>query len=330
MADDAVLSVRGLVTHFFVAGGVVKAVDGLDLEIGRDEIVAIVGESGSGKSVTALSIMRLITEPGRILAGAVMHQGKDLLRLAPQQMQQVRGNSISMVFQNPHTSLHPLLRIGRQMAEAIRLRTSMSKADARREAITMLEHIGVENAAGVLERYPFEVSAGVSQRVMLAMALTSRPQLLIADEPTTNLDALAQVQFLRLVRQMRDELRMAVLLITHDFGVVSMLADRVVVMYAGKQMEAGEADAVLREPQHPYSAALLNSVRVLGAGQTRRLEQIPGEVPDVMLLPPGCSFRPRCRHAQPVCREAPPQVAVRPGHTARCWLHARPDAHAGT
>jgi oligopeptide/dipeptide ABC transporter ATP-binding protein len=192
----------------------------------------------------------------------------------------------------------------------------------------MLEHIGVEDATGVLERYPFEVSAGVSQRVMLAIALMSRPALLIADEPTTNLDALAQVQFLRLVKQMRDELCMSVLLITHDFGVVSMLADRVVVMYAGKQMEAGDAAAVLRQPEHPYSAALLNSVRVLGGHGARRLEQIPGEVPDVMRLPPGCSFRPRCRHADLVCRQPPPQVSVGPGHTARCWLHAGPDAHA--
>jgi ABC-type dipeptide/oligopeptide/nickel transport system ATPase component len=244
MADAPALSVKGLVTHFYVAGGVVKAVDGVDLEVGRDEIVAIVGESGSGKSVTALSIMRLIAEPGRIVAGEVMHQGSDLLKLSQRQMQQVRGNSISMVFQNPHGSLHPMLRIGHQMVEAIRLRTTVTKADARRQAAAMLEHIGVEDATGVLERYPFEVSAGVSQRVMLAIALISRPALLIADEPTTNLDALAQIQFLRLVKQMRDELRMSVLLITHDFGVVSMLADRVVVMYAGKQMEAGDAGAV--------------------------------------------------------------------------------------
>ena len=238
-------------------------------------------------------------------------------------MQQVRGNSISMVFQNPHASLHPLLRIGRQMEEAIMLRSRTAKAEARRQAATMLEHIGVEDPAGVLERYPFEVSAGVSQRVMLAMALMTRPQLLIADEPTTNLDALAQIQFLRLVRKMRDELRMSVLLITHDFGVVSMLADRVVVMYAGKQMEAGDADTVLRHPQHPYSAALLNSVRVLGARASRRLEQIPGEVPDVMRLPPGCSFRPRCRYAEPVCHQTPPQVHVTPGHAVRCWRYAR-------
>jgi oligopeptide/dipeptide ABC transporter ATP-binding protein len=322
MADDLALQVRGLVTHFFASGGVVKAVDGFDLAIRREEIVALVGESGSGKSVTALSILRLIIEPGRILAGEVLHQGKDLLRLSQRQMQQVRGNSISMVFQNPQSALHPLLKIGRQMAEAITLRNRTTKADATRRAVEMLKHIGVEDASGVLARYPFEVSAGVSQRVMLAMALMSRPAILILDEPTTNLDALAQMQFLRLVKQMRAELRMAVLLITHDFGVVSMLADRVVVMYAGKQMEAGDADAVLRRPQHPYSAALLNSVRVLGTRGARRLEQIPGEIPDVMRLPPGCSFRPRCRHAAPICHQAPREVAVGPGHTACCWLHA--------
>ena len=321
MHEDTVLSVSGLVTHFFVPGGVVKAVDGVDLEVGKEEIVAIVGESGSGKSVTALSIMGLIAEPGKIIAGNVLHQGQDLLTLRERDMQAVRGNTISMVFQNPYSSLHPMMKIRRQLVETVALRGGVGKQQAYQEAIEMLQRIGVEDAETVVEHYPHEVSAGVSQRVMLAMALVSHPTLLIADEPTTNLDALAQKQFLELVKRLRDEMHMSVLLITHDFGVVSMMADKVIVMYAGKQMESGGAAAVLQAPQHPYTAGLLNSVRVLGRGKIRRLEQIPGEVPDVMRLPPGCSFRPRCGRASEACYEAPPNAVLDDAHTVRCWLY---------
>lgn len=325
MAEHPVLEVRGLVTHFFVAGGVVKAVDGVDLKVEREEIVTVVGESGSGKSVTALSIMRLIAEPGRILGGEVRHLDRDLLKLSRREMQAVRGRTLSMVFQNPYSSLHPNMTIGRQMLESITLHDPQGAPEARRRAVDLLERIGVEEPERVLSRYPFEVSAGLCQRVMLAMALDSRPALLIADEPTTNLDAVSQVQFLQLVKKMRDELRMSVLLITHDFGVVSMMSDRVVVMYAGQCVESGPADRLLRHPRHPYSAALLNSVRVLSQGRrVNRLEQIPGEVPDVMRLPPGCSFRPRCVRAMEVCRQAPPDVPIEDDHRVRCWLHATP------
>jgi peptide/nickel transport system ATP-binding protein len=328
-SSDRVLEVAGLRTHFFVAGGVVKAVDGVDLTIERDEIVTIVGESGSGKSVTALSVMGLVTPPGRIVAGSVRHLGTELTRLSPRRMQAIRGRTITMVFQNPYTSLHPVMTIGRQMTESIMLSQGVDRAQARRRAIELLEHIGVEAAPQVLQRYPFEVSAGVSQRAMLAMALAPRPALLIADEPTTNLDSLSQIQFLRLVRQMRDEMHMSVLLITHDFGVVSMMSDKVVVMYAGREIEKGSAAQVLRAPSHPYSAALLNSVRVLSAaGQATRLEQIPGEVPDVMRLPPGCSFRPRCVSAMPACRADPPTVTLPGGQQVRCWLHAGAERRA--
>jgi oligopeptide/dipeptide ABC transporter ATP-binding protein len=310
------------VTHFFVSGGIVKAVDGIDLNIEREQIVTIVGESGSGKSVTALSIMRLIAAPGRVVAGEVWHLGTDLLKLSQRRMQAVRGHTITMVFQNPYTSLQPVMKIGRQMTEAIMLSQAVDRAQARRRAIELLEHIGVEAAVNVLDRYPFEVSAGVSQRVMLAMALAPNPTLLIADEPTTNLDSLSQLQFLKLVKRMRDELHMSVLLITHDFGVVSMMSDKVVVMYAGREVESGGAREVLQGPRHPYSAALLNSVRVLSEGaQVRRLEQIPGEVPDVMRLPPGCSFRPRCARATPACHIGPPVVDLKDGRHVRCWLY---------
>ena len=316
-----------------------KAVDGVDLEVGSREIVAIVGESGSGKSVTALSIMRLIAEPGRILEGRVLHRGRDLLALRERDMQAVRGNSISMVFQNPHSALHPMIRIGRQLVETVALRGGLSPERARGESIALLERIGVAEAEAVLDRYPHEVSAGISQRAVLAMALAPHPALLIADEPTTNLDALAQKQFLLTVKRMRDEMDMSVLIITHDFGVVSMMADRVVVMYAGKQMESGTAAEVLRAPRHPYTSALLDSVRVLGRGKARRLEQIPGEVPDVMRLPRGCSFRPRCAQAIEACFEPPPNARADSGRTGPLlappgalspWPMRRPSSRSGT
>lgn len=325
MARDLVLEVSGLTTHFFVPGGVVKAVDDVDLTVDREEIVTIVGESGSGKSVTALSVMRLIAEPGRILSGEVRYLGTDLLKLSGSAMRAVRGKSISMVFQNPYTSLHPIMKIGHQMVESITYHEQIKKPEARRRALDMLGRIGIEDAEAVLECYHFEVSAGVSQRIMLAMALVLRPSLLIADEPTTNLDAISQIQFLQLVKKMRDDLNMSVLLITHDFGVVSMMSDRVVVMYAGKQVETGSAAQVLDHPEHPYSAALLNSVRVLSNGRNlKRLEQIPGEVPDVMRLPRGCGFRARCSKAMDICLEEPPRVSLSEGLMARCWLHDRP------
>lgn len=316
---DPVLTISGLTTHFFVPGGVVKAVDGVDLAIEREQIVTVVGESGSGKSVTALSIMRLIQAPGRILHGEVWFGGKNLLTLSAREMQALRGDRIAMIFQNPYTSLHPHYRIGRQMIEPILLRSNINDNEARRRVIDMLARIGIDDGHTILRRYPFEVSAGICQRVMLAMALMSRPQLLIADEPTTNLDALAQVQILELIKRMRDEFHMSVLLITHDFGVVSMMADRVVVMYAGKQVETGGAETVLDAPRHPYSIGLIDSVPVPGE-RVDWLQQIPGDVPDVMRLAPGCSFRPRCPRAMQVCRRDPPLVAVDDAHLARCWL----------
>lgn len=315
------LRVEDLHVEFTTHLGVVHAVRGVDFTIASGETVGVVGESGCGKSVTALSIMRLIAEPGRILTGHVLHRGRDLLALREREMQEVRGNSISMVFQNPHSALHPMIRIGRQLVETVALRGGLSPERAHAEAIALLERIGVAGAEAVLDRYPHEVSAGVSQRVVLAMAIAPHPALLIADEPTTNLDALAQKQFLLTVKRMRDEMDMSVLIITHDFGVVSMMADRVVVMYAGKQMESGTAAEVLRAPRHPYTSALLDSVRVLGRGKARRLEQIPGEVPDVMRLPRGCSFRPRCASAIEACFEPPPNVGADSGRTVRCWLH---------
>lgn len=318
---EPLLQVSGLATHFRVPGGVVKAVDGVDLEIGREEIVTVVGESGSGKSVTALSVLGLIQPPGRIVRGSIRFDGVDLMELAPEAMRAIRGSRISMIFQNPYTSLHPYFRIGEQIVETLVMRQGESRRDAVQRAADMLERIGVQAPAQVLTSYPHEVSAGVCQRTMLAMALMSDPELLIADEPTTNLDAVAQVQILDLIRQMKSEFRMSVLLITHDFGVVSRMADRVIVMYAGRQVESGLADAVLGEAQHPYTVGLIRSVPEPGRS-TQRLHQIAGEVPDVIRLPPGCSFRPRCPRAMERCGGQPPMAEVGEGHLARCWLHA--------
>ena len=317
---EPVLRISDLATWFHTRDGVVRAVDGVDLAIGREEIVTVVGESGSGKSVTALSIMRLVQEPGRIERGSIVFDGTDLLALGEAEMRAVRGTRISMIFQNPYASLHPSFRIGDQMTEPLVL-GGAPRADAVRRSREMLERIGVDDPSRVMRGYAYEVSAGVCQRVMLAMALMSDPELLIADEPTTNLDAIAQVQILDLIRQMREEIRMSVLLITHDFGVVSKMADRVVVMYAGRQVESGAAGAVLGEPRHPYTVGLIESVPRPGHA-VERLRQIAGEVPDVIRLPPGCSFRPRCPHAIATCGEEPPVVPVGAGHRARCWRFA--------
>ena len=315
-----VLVVSDLATWFHTRDGVVKAIDGVDLEIGREEIVTVVGESGSGKSVTALSVMRLIQEPGRIERGSIVFDGTDLLTLGEAEMRSVRGTRIAMIFQNPYASLHPSFRIGDQMTEPLVLRGT-ERAEAVRRSADMLERIGIDDPPRVMRGFAYEVSAGICQRVMLAMALMSDPELLIADEPTTNLDAIAQVQILDLIREMRGETRMSVLLITHDFGVVSKMADRVVVMYAGRQVESGGAGAVLGEPRHPYTVGLIESVPRPGHA-AERLRQIAGEVPDVIRLPAGCSFRPRCPQAMESCGEAPPVVPVGAGHVARCWLYA--------
>lgn len=317
MVREPILMVRDLATHFELSGGTVKATDGVDLDIQAGEILTVVGESGSGKSVTALSIMRLIAPPGRIVRGTISLGGRDLLNLSPREMQEVRGRAMAMVFQNPYAALHPMYRIGQQMNEAIRLNTA-HKGDARGKAIELLTRIHVEDPESVLNSYPFEVSAGICQRVMLAIALAARPSLLIADEPTTNLDALAQAEILGLIKEMREANGMSVLLITHDFGVVSAMADRVLVMYAGRPVETGPARAILAHPAHPYAKGLIASV-MNARKRARRLTQISGEAPDVMHLPPGCSFRPRCPEAFGRCEDDPPMSDRDHFHQARCW-----------
>ena len=317
------LEARDLVTYFYVPDGVIKAVDGVSLSIRKGEILTVVGESGSGKSVTALAALRLIPEPpGRTLRGEVLFEGEDLLKKSPREMQAIRGARISMIFQNPYAAMNPLIRIGDQLGEMVRRHRQVGGSGARDLIVTMLERLGVEQPLSILGSFPFEVSMGVNQRVMLASGLLGQPDVLIADEPTTMLDAIAQVEILTLIRELKDELDMSVWLITHDFGVVSLMSDRIVVMYAGQPVETGAAEQVLRAPRHPYTQGLIKSVPVPGT-QARRLLQIPGDIPDPKRLPEGCRFAPRCPHAMDVCRSKdPPVFALADGGEARCWLHA--------
>ena len=327
--DDrrVLLEARDLATWFYVPDGIVKAVDGASFSIRRGEVLAVVGESGSGKSVTALAAMRLVPEPpGRTLRGEVRFEGEDLLKKSRREIQAIRGSRISMIFQNPYAAMNPLIRIGDQLVETVRRHRRVRGSTARDLIVDMLERLGVDQPLAILGSYPFEVSMGVSQRVMLASALLGQPDLLIADEPTTMLDAIAQVEILKLIRELKDELGMAVWLITHDFGVVSVMSDRVVVMYAGKPVELGEARRVLGSPQHPYTQGLIDSVPVPGAAAAR-LVQIPGEIPDPKRLPPGCRFAPRCPQVMDLCRtKEPPLADLAAGGQARCWLHADDDA----
>ncbi|MFO1059054.1 MAG: ABC transporter ATP-binding protein [Dongiaceae bacterium] len=315
---ERVLTVEGLVTHFHLAEGVVRAVDGVDLTIDRNEILTVVGESGSGKSVTALSIMRLIQPPGRIEAGRIRLVDQELLSLDERAMRAVRGRRVSMIFQNPYASLHPYFRIGHQLRETLENRAGLRPAQAHRRSLELLERLQITAPDTILRKYPFEVSAGVCQRVMLALALVRSPDLLIADEPTTNLDAVAQNEILRLLAEMRDEYGMSILLITHDFGVVSMLADSVLVMYAGRPVEQGAAAVVLSRPHHPYTRGLIESAANLDR-RSGRLVQIPGEIPDVMSLPPGCAFRARCLRATEQCGEDPAFRRMDDASLVRCW-----------
>lgn len=323
-AHEPLLDIEDLVTYFEAPDGVVRAVDGVNLSIGRGEVLAVVGESGSGKSVTALSALRLLPEPpSRTLRGTVWFHGQDLLKKSSREMQSVRGRRISMIFQNPYTALNPLIRIGDQLVETVRRHREVSRHDSFGIVEALLIRLGIKEPSGTLKSFPFEVSMGASQRVMLASALLGQPELLIADEPTTMLDAIAQVEILTLIRELQAELGMSVWLITHDFGVVSYMADRVVVMYAGQAVESGTVRRVLDNPKHPYTAGLINSVPIAGA-RTSRLVQIPGEIPDPKRLPVGCRFAPRCPKVMDVCRSnEPPSVILPEGGKSRCWLNAK-------
>jgi peptide/nickel transport system ATP-binding protein len=328
MSATPLLDVRDLAVEFRGRTGTVRAVDGLSFQVMPGETLAIVGESGCGKSVTALSILRLLTEPaGRIVGGSVLLQGRDLAELSEREMRRVRGRDISMIFQEPMTSLNPVLDIGRQIGEALTLHLKLSKVEAKARAIDMLRLVQIPEPERRLAQYPHELSGGMRQRVMIAMALACDPKLLIADEPTTALDVTIQAQILDIVRDLAGRFGMATVLITHDLGVVAETAERVLVMYAGRKVEEAPVRALLRSPRHPYTAGLLGAVPKLGSSisgaPSRRLSEIKGTVPSLREPIVGCAFAPRCALAIEMCaRVAPPLETVAAGHLAACWRTA--------
>jgi len=317
------LEVDDLRTHFFTRDGVVRAVDGVSFSIQPGETLALVGESGCGKSVTSLSIMRLIASPpGRIVSGAVRFNGRDLLRLTEPEMRKVRGNDISMIFQEPMTSLNPVLTIGRQIAETLVLHRAMTRSDAMARAVELLRLVHIPEPARRAGEYPHQMSGGMRQRVMIAMALACDPRLLIADEPTTALDVTIQAQILDLMRELQAKTGAAILLITHDLGVVAEMAQRVVVMYAGRKVEEAPVGELFARPRHPYTRGLMNSMPRLGAGHgaRQRLQEIPGMVPSLREPLVGCAFAARCAYAVENCRADVPVFEPKaPGHAVACW-----------
>jgi oligopeptide/dipeptide ABC transporter ATP-binding protein len=326
------LAVRDLRTYFVTerGGGVARAVDGVSFDLFPGETLGIVGESGCGKTVTSLSILRLIPEPpGYIRPESVIEfEGRNLLALAPPQLRAIRGNRIAMIFQEPSSALNPVLRIGEQVAEAAVVHQGLSRREARARAIEMLTLVGIPDPQERVDQYPHQLSGGMRQRVMIAMALVCHPQILIADEPTTALDVTIQAQILELLQRLQAELGMAVMLITHDLGVVAGSADRVVVMYAGRIVETAATPELFARPAHPYTEGLLASIPRLDAPRAR-LHTIAGQVPAATKWPAGCRFHPRCPHAWDKCRaEEPPLLDAGPGHEARCWLIKEPERRA--
>ncbi len=320
--DTKLLDVHDLKVEFQTLEGTVHALNGVSFSVNPGKTLGIVGESGCGKSVSVLAVMRLIPQPpGRILSGRVEFAGQDLLRLSVPEMQDVRGKDVSMIFQDPMTSLNPVLTIGRQIGETMMVHKGLTEREARQESIHLLEQVGIPNPAMRLDDYPHHFSGGMRQRVMIAMALSCKPKLLIADEPTTALDVTIQVQILDLVKQLRDEMNMAVIWISHDLAVIAELADRVAVMYSGYLVEEADVFQLYRQPLHPYTLALLQSLPRMDTGELDTLTAIPGTPPDATRLPPGCPFAPRCRFAVQHCREENPSLAeVGLDHKAACWV----------
>jgi oligopeptide/dipeptide ABC transporter ATP-binding protein len=313
------LRIEGLRTVFFTNRGRVAAVDGVDLSLDRGGTLGVVGESGSGKSVCAYSILRLIPYPGRVVDGSIRFDRQDLLAMSSAEMRKIRGNRISMIFQEPMTSLNPVLTVGRQIMEPLIYHQGMARAQAWEESVRLLGLVGIPSAEHRIHEYPHQLSGGMRQRVMIAMALSCRPALLIADEPTTALDVTIQAQILGLMKRLQSELGMAIMLITHNLGVVAQMVERVAVMYAGQVVEYGPTSPVYDEPRHPYTAGLLGSIPKLHE-RRERLQSIAGTVPSMLEMPSGCRFRERCPRAMDRCQAQPPPVMeVGPGHTVRCW-----------
>jgi oligopeptide/dipeptide ABC transporter ATP-binding protein len=320
-----VLDVRNLKTYFYTAAGVVRAVDGISYSVRPGETIALVGESGCGKSVSALSVMRLVSAPaGRIIGGQVLFQGRDLLALDEESMRHIRGREIAMIFQEPMTSLNPVLSIGRQLTEPFEIHLGMPPEQARQQAVDLLATVGIPDPGRRLTQYPHQFSGGMRQRMMIAMALACNPALVLADEPTTALDVTIQAQILELMKDLSRQRGIAVVLITHNLGVVARYADRVNVMYAGKLVEQGSARDVYSDPRHPYTIGLLRSVPRLDEPRKATLHPIGGQPPDLMHLPPGCAFALRCPYAIDRCQaEVPPLMPVTADHLSACWVAAQ-------
>ena len=319
------LSVKNLSTEFPVKKGIVRAVEDVSFDVDQGEILAIVGESGSGKSVTSLSIMGLLAEPGHVAGGSLEFEGKDLATLSEKQYRELRGNDMAMIFQEPMTSLNPVYRVGNQIVEAIRTHEKVSKAEAKDRAVDLLRKVGIPSPEARINDYPHQMSGGMRQRVMIAMALACNPKIIIADEPTTALDVTIQAQILDLLRRLRDDTGMAVLLITHDLGVVSETADRVVVMYCGQVVEEAEVRTLFDHPMHPYTLGLLKSIPRLEDDDSKRLYMIKGMVPNPLEMPPGCHFSDRCDSCMDICRTKVPELVDVDGHKVRCFLYESAD-----
>jgi peptide/nickel transport system ATP-binding protein len=323
--ERPLLEIKGLHTSFYTRDGLVRAVDGIDFHVDRGEIMGLVGESGCGKSVTSLSVMRLVAKPGRITGGEIIFDGQDLLKLSDEDMRKIRGDRISMIFQQPTSSLNPVWDVGRQIEEVLTIHRGMKGKVARSRALELLQMVGIPDPERRLRNFPHEMSGGMAQRVMIAMALACEPELLIADEPTTALDVTIQAQILDLMRNLRDETGTAIVLITHDLGVVAEMCDRVAVMYAGEIVEQTDTVSLFRRPMHPYTKGLIGSIPVVGAVKDE-LSVIPGNVPNLIDLPKGCRFAPRClariEEDVAIATEVHPALLpVVPGHDVRCWLY---------
>ncbi|XID92678.1 ABC transporter ATP-binding protein [Paenibacillaceae bacterium WGS1546] len=329
---DTLLEVRDLATEFSTDQKTLRVVDGISFDVEHGQTVGLVGESGSGKSITSFSVMGLIKKPGRIAGGSIRLEGQELTDRSPRQMRKIRGKEIAMIFQEPMTSLNPVITIGEQIAESIRIHEGLSKRDAMQRALEMVKKVGIPMAETRLKQYPHQLSGGMRQRIMIAIALSCNPKLLIADEPTTALDVTIQAQILELMKELKQETGMGVLLVTHDLGVVAEICDKVIVLYAGQIVESGPVTQVFLNPQHPYTEALLKSIPS-SAGGRGKLYSIPGQVPSANAMPQHCRFHTRCPHAFDRCKTETPQLeSVQEGHMVSCWkrdfIHAETAGHS--
>ncbi len=321
-SDEPILQIKELQTSFFVDAGEVKAVDGVTLDVPKGETLGVVGESGCGKSVMALSILQLLEEPGKIVGGEILFNNENLLQKSEKEMRDIRGNNISMIFQEPMTSLNPVYTIGEQISESYRVHQNMGKKEAYQKSLEMLRLVGIPSPEKRLYQYPYELSGGMRQRVMIAMALACRPDLLIADEPTTALDVTIQAQILELIKELQARLHMSVIIITHDLGIVAETCDRVAVMYCGNIVEQAEAEELFERPRHPYTAGLFNSLPRHDQ-EKEELEAILGYVPSPIEMPQGCRFSPRCSYAEDICRQQNPELKpLGNGRAVRCWIYS--------